>query len=70
MKALEEKTPQSLQKRTEEKTPSLIDTKGLGKPSTFGKGDRKDLESKFLAWSRKTKNFILSVYPDMEDILD
>ena len=55
---------------TQPNSRTMIDTKGLGKPSSFGKGDRKELESMFPSWSRKTRNFVLSIYDDLKDLLD
>ncbi|CAK0798924.1 unnamed protein product, partial [Prorocentrum cordatum] len=49
---------------------SLVDTKGIGKPTTFGGGDEKDLEKKFGVWQRRTQNFIVSVHPSLDDVME
>ena len=46
--------------------PTLIDSKGLGRPYTY---DGKD-ESKFLPWITKTENHILGVFPDLRLVLE
>ena len=43
---------------------TLVDIKGLGKPVTF---DNK--EASFLAWSRKSESYIVSVFPKFRKIL-
>ena len=40
--------------------PTLIDSKGLGRPYTYD-----GHESKFLPWITKTENYILGVFPDL-----
>ena len=45
--------------------PTLIDTKGIGKPTSFGGDDQK-----FVAWSTKIKNYISSVFPDLGPVLE
>ena len=52
------------------KRDTLIDTKGFGRPSSFGAGTQPELEKKFPVWSRKVHNFIVGVYPDMKDALE
>ena len=51
-------------------TAQLVDTRGVGKPSTFGVGDERTLEKQFLVWSRKMQNFVVSVFPDMKPVLE
>ena len=44
--------------------PTLVDTKGLGKPPPL-----KNTESEFLSWARRTENFVVSVHPGARDVL-
>ena len=55
---------------TRSSAPSLVDTKGIGKPTNFGGGDEKELDRKFLVWQRKTANFIVAVFKDVEPCLE
>lgn len=50
--------------RANKTTRQLTDPRGLGKPPHF-KGD----EAEFAMWSRKTENYILSVYSEAVDVL-
>ena len=50
--------------------PTLVDTRGIGKPGGFGKRDQKTLELLYLGWRRKTRNYLVSVYPSMKQLLD
>eukprot|EP00971_Amphidinium_carterae_P041066 806441-Amphidinium_carterae.1 len=43
---------------------TLIDAKGLGRPSTFSGGDG------FTSWSLKTRNYIIGVMPQLARPLD
>ena len=45
-------------------TPTLVDTKGLGKPPPL-----KNTESEFVSWARRTENFFVSVHPGARDVL-
>ena len=45
-------------------TPTLVDTKGLGKPPPL-----KNTESEFVSWARRTENFVVSVHPGARDVL-
>lgn len=47
------------------KKPSIIDSRGIGKPAQF---DNK--ESTFSVWSKKVENFYLGVHSDMELVLE
>ena len=38
--------------------PTLVDTKGLGKPPPL-----KNTESEFVSWARRAENFVVSVHP-------
>ena len=42
--------------------PTLVDTKGLGKPPPL-----KNTESEFVSWARRTENFVVSVHPGARD---
>ena len=55
---------QALGERREQRQ-SLVDTKGLGKPSSFD-----GTEEKFLPWKRRTENFVMGVYPDIAPALE
>ena len=44
--------------------PTLVDTKGLGKPPPL-----KNTESEFVSWARRTENFVVSVHPGASDVL-
>ena len=44
--------------------PTLVDTKGLGKPPPL-----KKTESEFVSWARRTENFVVSVHPGARDVL-
>ena len=44
--------------------PSLVDTKGLGKPPPL-----KNTESEFASWARRTENSVVSVYPGARYVL-
>ena len=44
--------------------PTLVDTKGLGKPPPL-----KNTESEFVSWARRTENFVVSVHPGARDVL-
>ena len=44
--------------------PTLVDTKGLGKPPPL-----KNTESEFVSWARRTENFVVSVHPGARDAL-
>ena len=44
--------------------PTLVDTKGLGKPPPL-----KNTESDFVSWARRTENFVVSVHPGARDVL-
>ena len=44
--------------------PTLVDTKGLGKPPPL-----KKTESEFVSWARRTENFVVSVHPGAGDVL-
>ena len=46
-----------------------MDTKGLGRPPTFGTSAAGQLEAKFRIWPQKTENFIVSVYPEARELL-
>ena len=48
-----------------EQRQTLVDTKGLGKPSSFD-----GTEEKFLPWKTRTENFITGVYPDIAQALE
>ena len=48
-----------------EQRQTLVDTKGLGKPSSFD-----GAEEKFLPWKTRTENFIIGVYPDIAPALE
>ena len=48
---------------------SLVDTRGVAKPNSFGGGDAKNLERMFPSWARKTSNYIVSVFPALADVL-
>ena len=48
---------------------SLVDTRGIAKPNSFGGGDAKNLERMFPSWARKTSNYIVSVFPALADVL-
>ena len=43
---------------------SLIDTKGLGRPLPL-----KNPEQEFVAWARRTENFVASVFPGAREVL-
>ena len=45
----------------------LVDTRGIGRPGNFGQGDEKSLEKTFLVWQRKLPNYVVSVYPDLQE---
>ena len=49
-----------------DRRPTLIDTKGLGKPHNFN-GKETD---KFLPWSIKTRNYVLGVFPELRPVLE
>ena len=51
------KTIKEGQKSSGSHKPSLIDQRGLGKPTVFP-----DKEDKFAAWMRKTENYIVGVF--------
>ena len=69
MAALGTSLPQlvaAMEKRLDkDSTKSLVDTKGIGKPPSFT-----DKESEFQVWSKKTANFLISVYPELEAPLE
>ena len=44
--------------------PTLVDTKGLGKPPPL-----KNTESEFVSWARRTENFVVSAHPGARDVL-
>ena len=44
--------------------PTLVDTKGLGKPPPL-----KNTEREFVSWARRTENFVVSVHPGARDVL-
>ena len=44
--------------------PTLVDTKGLGKPPPL-----KNTDSEFVSWARRTEHFIVSVHPGARDVL-
>ena len=44
--------------------PTLVDTKGLGKPPTL-----KNTESEFVSWARRTENLVVSVHSGARDVL-
>ena len=43
----------------------LVDTKGLGKPSTFS-GDAEQ----YLPWRHRMSAYVCSIYPDLRDVLE
>ena len=43
--------------------PTLVDTKGLGKPPPL-----RNTESEFVSWARRTENFVVSVHPGARDV--
>ena len=45
---------------------TLVDTRGIGRPDSFGKGTQQQLELLFPGWRRKTRNFLISWNPDVE----
>ena len=48
-----------------DRRPTLIDTRGLGKPGNFtGQQD------KWLSWSTKTRNYVLGVFPELRPVLE
>ena len=49
---------------------TLVDTRGIGRPDSFGKRDQRHLELIFPGWRRKTRNFLISWNPDIERLLD
>jgi hypothetical protein len=55
---------QALGERREHRQ-TLVDTKGLGKPSSFD-----GTEEKFLPWKTRTENFVIGVYPDIASALE
>ena len=48
-----------------EQRQTLVDTRGLGKPSSFD-----GTEEKFLPWKTRTDHFIIGVYPDIAPALE
>jgi len=48
----------------------LVDTRGVGKPTSFGKGSERELEALFSTWARKLASFVVSVWPDMQGPLE
>ena len=48
----------------------LVDTRGIGRPSNFGSGEEKSLEKSFPVWQRKMQNYIISVFPDLQEPLE
>ena len=44
--------------------PTLVDTKGLGKPPPL-----KNTENEFVSWARRADNFVVSVHPGARDVL-
>ena len=50
--------------------PTLVDTRGIGRPDNFGKGDQRTLECLFPGWRRKTSNYLVSVYPSIMSLLE
>ena len=50
--------------------PTLVDTRGIGRPDSFGKGDQRSLELMFPGWRRKTTNFLVSLYPSIKELLE
>ena len=60
---------ENLAKRGDQR-PQLVDTKGLGKPSSFGTGTEQALLRTFPVWQRKMANFITAVYPGAREVLD
>ena len=38
--------------------PTLVDTRGIGRPDSFGKGNQTQVELMFPGWRRKTTNFL------------
>ena len=67
-----EKMVKAFEKMAENKNDDkkLVDTRGLGKPPSFGRGDSAHLEKDFPTWQRKVKNYVVGVHADMEAALD
>ena len=42
---------------------TLMDTRGLGRPPTFGTPAAGQLEAEFRIWSQKTENFVVAATP-------
>ena len=40
-------------------TARLVDTRGIGRPGTFGQGDEKQSEKTFPVWQRKLQNYVV-----------
>ena len=54
----------ALQQRREQ-GPSLVDNRGLGRPTSFD-----NTEDKFQRWSEKIESFVCAVYPDLTRIME
>ena len=52
--------------KKDEKKINLVDNRGIGKPERLG---GKDSES-YLRWKIKTEAFVLSVYPELEPVME
>jgi hypothetical protein len=48
----------------------LVDTRGIGKPPTFGNKEDKILEKDFPVWQSKVMNYVVSVYKDLKDPME
>eukprot|EP00959_Pyramimonas_sp_CCMP1952_P427660 8956881-Pyramimonas_sp.AAC.2 len=49
---------------------SFLDTKGIGKSTMVGGGDDKEREKKFGVRQRKAQNFMVSVHPSLDNVLE
>jgi hypothetical protein len=58
---------EAVEKLVSRNSARLVDTRGLGRPGSFGGGDEKTNEKQFPTWARKLQNYVVSVFPDMAD---
>ena len=54
----------------QKQTQSLVDTRGVGRPSAWGSGEEKVLEKTFPTFIRKVENYIISVFSDFRPVLE
>ena len=62
---LMDRMSEQLRRMAERDRPSLVDTRGIGKPTVF-----KSEEPRFIEWSGKTEDYLIGIEPKLADMLE